>query len=76
MALRFIPLIAAELDEVRAAQRARGLERGVVAPVIPLVVRVLKMATEVGDAIEARFFDPDDAKRFRDSKPRRRDDGM
>jgi biotin transport system permease protein len=62
LALRFIPLIAEQLDEVREAQRARGLERNVLALVVPLLVRTLKMATEIGDAIEARSFDPDDAK--------------
>lgn len=62
LALRFIPLIAEQLDEVREAQRARGLERNVFALVVPLLVRTLKMATEIGDAIEARSFDPDDAK--------------
>jgi len=66
LALRFIPLIAEQLEEVREAQRARGLERSFHALIIPLMVRTLKMATEIGDAIEARSFDPDDAKSPRD----------
>lgn len=66
LALRFIPLIAEQLEEVREAQRARGLERNVLALVVPLLVRTLKMATEIGDAIEARSFDPDDAKSPKD----------
>lgn len=73
LALRFIPLIAAQLEEVREAQRARGLERNVLALIIPLMVRVLKMATEIGDAIEARSFDPDDTRRFSDLWRRRND---
>lgn len=66
LALRFIPLIAEQFEEIREAQRARGLEHNVIALIIPLMVRVLKMATEIGDAIEARSFDPDDARRFSD----------
>ncbi|MCW5721027.1 MAG: energy-coupling factor transporter transmembrane protein EcfT [Devosia sp.] len=71
LALRFIPLIAEQLEEVKEAQRARGLERNVLALTIPLMVRVLKMATEIGDAIEARSFDPDDARRLSDLWRRR-----
>lgn len=80
LALRFIPLIAEQLEEIREAQRARGLERNVIALIIPLMVRVLKMATEIGDAIEARSFDPDDTRplstlwRRRDTKTTERND--
>lgn len=66
LALRFIPLIAEQLEEVREVQKTRGLERSFHALFIPLMVRTLKMATEIGDAIEARSFDPDDAKSPRD----------
>lgn len=64
LAIRFIPVIAEQFAEVREAQRARGLERSYRAIAIPLIVRTLKMATEIGDAIEARSFDPDDARKF------------
>lgn len=72
LALRFIPLIAEQLEEVREAQKARGLERSFRALLIPLMVRTLKMATEIGDAIEARSFAPDDAKSIGDLNPWRR----
>ncbi len=72
LALRFIPLIAEQLEEIREAQRARGLERSVFALIMPLMVRTLKTAAEIGDAIEARSFDPQDAKSIRDLNPRRR----
>lgn len=59
MALRFIPLIAARAVAVREAQRARGLERNLVALVMPLLVKTLRMANDLSDAIEARGYDPD-----------------
>ena len=57
LCLRFIPLIRAMLEEVRQAQRARGLDRNVLALLVPLVVRTLKTADEVSQAIYARSFD-------------------
>ena len=39
---------------VREAQRARGLDRHPLALAVPLVLRTLKMADEVAEAIEAR----------------------
>ena len=75
MAIRFIPLIAEQFAEVREAQRTRGLERSFLAIAVPLIVRTLKMATDVGDAIDARSFDPDDARRisFRGRKSQNND---
>lgn len=54
---RFIPMIRAQFDEVREAQRARGLDRNMLALVVPLVVRTLKTADEVAEAITARSLD-------------------
>jgi len=71
LAIRFIPVIAEQFAEVREAQRARGLERSFRAVAVPLIVRTLKMATEIGDAIEARSFDPDDARGFSIRRARR-----
>ncbi len=59
LALRFIPLIADKAREIREAQRARGLERSLVAVAVPLLVKTLKLAGDLTDAIEARGFDPD-----------------
>lgn len=64
LAIRFIPLIAEQLAEIKEAQRTRGLERSYRAIAVPLIVRTLKMATEIGDAVEARSFDPGDARKF------------
>jgi biotin transport system permease protein len=57
LALRFIPVISAITQEVREAQRARGLHRNMLALAVPVVVRTLKMADDIADAIEARSYD-------------------
>ncbi|SJZ49148.1 energy-coupling factor transporter transmembrane component T family protein [Consotaella salsifontis] len=61
LALRFIPVIAAQAGEIREAQRARGLDRNLVALALPLIVRTLRTADAVADAVEARSFDADAA---------------
>lgn len=57
LCLRFIPLLKTVLDEVRQAQRARGLDRNALALLVPLIIRTLKTADEVSEAIYARSFD-------------------
>ncbi|QPO11480.1 energy-coupling factor transporter transmembrane protein EcfT [Thalassospira sp. A40-3] len=57
MVLRFIPVISTVASEIRDAQRARGLDRSIIAMVVPLIIRTLKMADDVADAIDARSFD-------------------
>lgn len=54
LTLRFIPLVRAVLDEVRMAQKARGLDRNIKALLVPLVVRTLKVGDEISEAIQAR----------------------
>lgn len=58
LALRFIPVVAAITAEVREAQRARGLEWSVIAVALPVIIRTLKMADDVANAIDARAYDP------------------
>ncbi|TDH39293.1 energy-coupling factor transporter transmembrane protein EcfT [Pseudohoeflea suaedae] len=57
MTIRFIPRIRAQFHDVRDAQRARGLDRSIVALLVPLVVRTLKDADDIARAIEARSVD-------------------
>lgn len=57
LCLRFIPLVRSVLAEIRQAQQARGLDRNLSAVLVPLVVRTLKTADEVAEAIYARSFD-------------------
>jgi biotin transport system permease protein len=58
LAIRLVPLLLAELELVREAQRARGLERGMVSLMLPFLVGSLRLARDLGDAIEARGVDP------------------
>lgn len=57
LALRFIPLLYAQVHDIREAQRVRGLERNFTALAVPLLVRTLRMASDLTDAIEARGFE-------------------
>ena len=58
LALRFIPVLGQITQEVREAQKTRGLERSVIATALPVAIRTLKMADDIADAIEARGYDP------------------
>jgi len=59
LALRFIPVIARQSADIRDAQRARGLGNNPLALALPLILRTLKMASDVADAIEARSCEDD-----------------
>ncbi|MFO1127714.1 MAG: energy-coupling factor transporter transmembrane protein EcfT [Rhodospirillales bacterium] len=61
LAIRLVPLVFEEAGKVREAQRARGLERSITALFVPLLVRMLRCANEMADAIEARCYDADPA---------------
>lgn len=49
--------LATIASEVRQAQRARGAQRSVPAFAVPLLVRTLRHADELGEALAARGFD-------------------
>ncbi len=57
MVIRFIPLMMREAREILEAQRARGLDRSAIALLMPLLIKTLKMADDLSDAIEARGYD-------------------
>jgi biotin transport system permease protein len=57
LAIRFVPLIAEEFRHIREAQAARGLSANPLALIVPLVIRTLKSADELADAIEARGYE-------------------
>ena len=57
MVIRFIPLMMREAQEILEAQRARGLDRSAIALLVPLLIKTLKMADDLSDAIEARGYD-------------------
>lgn len=54
LTIRFIPVMARVTEQVREAQRARGLERSIIAVAMPAVIRLLRMSDEIAEAIEAR----------------------
>jgi biotin transport system permease protein len=54
LALRFIPVLGERVTQIREAQRARGLERNILALAVPLLLHCLRMADAVADAIDAR----------------------
>ncbi|QBF29651.1 energy-coupling factor transporter transmembrane protein EcfT [Thalassococcus sp. S3] len=58
LALRFIPVLATVTNEVREAQKVRGLDRSIIAVAIPVVVRMLRMSDDISDAIDARGYAP------------------
>ncbi|WP_127114565.1 energy-coupling factor transporter transmembrane component T family protein [Shimia sediminis] len=58
LALRFIPVLAQITQDVREAQKARGLERSVIAVAMPVAIRTLKMADDISDAIDSRGYRP------------------
>ncbi len=58
LCLRFIPILAATTKEVMEAQKARGMHKNMIALIVPIIVRSLKMADEIADAIEARSYNP------------------
>ena len=57
LAIRFVPLISEEFRLIREAQAARGLAANPLALIVPLVIRTLKSADELADAIEARGYE-------------------
>lgn len=54
LTLRFVPEIWRNYQDIREAQAARGLGRHPLALIVPLIVRTLKRAEEVAQAIDAR----------------------
>lgn len=54
LTLRFVPEIWRHYQEIREAQAARGLARHPLALLVPLVVKTLKRAQQVAQAIDAR----------------------
>lgn len=57
LTVRTVPVIAGIRDEVAEARRARGLERSPRALLVPLVVRTVRHADQLGEALVARGVD-------------------
>ncbi|WP_280497586.1 energy-coupling factor transporter transmembrane component T family protein [Nocardia asiatica] len=59
LAVRCVPLLAGILHDVAEARRARGLQWSMTALVTPVLVRALRTADAMGDALAARGVDDD-----------------
>lgn len=59
LAVRIIPVLAGLVDDVREARRARGAERSPRALAVPVVVRTVRYADRLGEALAARGLDDD-----------------
>ncbi len=54
LTLRLIPELSVQWNEIREAQAARGLKPGVMTMLFPMLVRTLRRAQELSEAIDAR----------------------
>ncbi|MCQ0989050.1 energy-coupling factor transporter transmembrane component T family protein [Jiella marina] len=54
LAIRFIPAVGQIVSDVREAQIARGRRPSPLTLVVPVIIRLLKMADAVAEAIDAR----------------------
>jgi biotin transport system permease protein len=54
MAIRSVPLVVAAAEQADQARLARGQRRSVTALVVPTVVRSVRIADALGDALVAR----------------------
>lgn len=57
LAIRFIPVLLNQFHEIQEAQRARGLDRNGLALFVPFVIKTLRMADELSDALDARGYE-------------------
>ena len=57
MTIRCVPLVTGIVDQVSQARKARGLSFSLVALAVPVVVRALRTADAMGDALVARGVD-------------------
>ena len=57
LCIRFIPTLHNITAEVKEAQYARGLSTNIFAIAVPVIIRTLKMADEISEAIYARSFE-------------------
>ncbi|MCE6997199.1 energy-coupling factor transporter transmembrane protein EcfT [Saccharothrix sp. S26] len=62
LTIRFIPVIKEQADQVRAAQKARGVERSF-AFLTPLLIKTLRLADGLGEALDARGLDAEPPRR-------------
>ena len=54
LTLRLIPELSVQWNDIREAQAARGIKPGVITMLFPMLVRTLRRAEEISEAIDAR----------------------
>lgn len=57
LSIRLVPLLLQQFQEIQQAQQARGLDRNGLALLVPLLVKTLRMADGLSEALDARGFD-------------------
>ena len=57
LTVRLIPALNDVVQEVREAQRARGLERSIIAVIVPVLIRIFQKSDVMSDALVARGYD-------------------
>ncbi|WP_342265412.1 energy-coupling factor transporter transmembrane component T [Cardinium endosymbiont of Philonthus spinipes] len=57
LTIRFMPLIMDTFKEVKMAQKARGINKNFMAILIPSVIKTIKMADDIAEAIAARCWE-------------------
>ena len=57
LTVRAVPVLAGTYAQARDARRARGLERSPRALLVPLVLRTMRHADQLGEALAARGVD-------------------
>ncbi len=58
LAVRFVPVMAEEIAEIREAQALRGRNHSVLALAVPLGLRILLRAGEIAEAVDLRCTSP------------------
>jgi biotin transport system permease protein len=54
LTLRLIPELSLQWQEIREAQAARGIESSIFSLCVPMLLRTLRRADEIAEAIDAR----------------------
>ena len=57
LTIRLIPALSDVVQDVRDAQRARGIENSIIASVVPVLTRVFQQADAMSEALEARGYE-------------------
>ncbi|MGF1538472.1 MAG: energy-coupling factor transporter transmembrane component T family protein [Elainellaceae cyanobacterium] len=56
LTIRFIPVLLTQLQEIQAAQQARGVSRPALTLWMPLLLKTLRLADQVTEALDARGY--------------------